>query len=232
MTLAAGDGKPLKLDGLPNSQAQQLKRSLSAVIEAKREREQIEALCSDFDRQVRPILRWALSTFDACKRQITARGWLSHDFVQRVGASKPVLPSALFHAPEVQQHLARQPQAVQDAVRTWQRPLEQFAQGVNQRHAAKVATTDRAFFDRVERSPLTREQREAVVCFESRVLLVAFAWDSQKRRSGFWTLNGEIVKSQGEELLANWLFYNGIRYVYEAPYEHDTADATPSAVST
>lgn len=52
------------------------------------------------------------------------------------------------------------------------------------------------------------------------------SWDSQKRRGGFWRLNGETVKSQGEVILANWFFYNGVRYVYEGAYEHDTADAS------
>lgn len=51
------------------------------------------------------------------------------------------------------------------------------------------------------------------------------AWDSTARRGGFWTLNNDVVKSRGEQLIANWLFYNGVRYVYEAPYRHDTADA-------
>lgn len=50
-------------------------------------------------------------------------------------------------------------------------------------------------------------------------------WDRNTRTEGFWTLNNECVKSRGEQLLANWLFYNGVKYQYEAPYAHDTADA-------
>lgn len=53
-------------------------------------------------------------------------------------------------------------------------------------------------------------------------------WDSATRTAGFWTLNGEVVKSRGELLIANWLFYNGVNYVYERPYPHDTADTTHS----
>lgn len=33
------------------------------------------------------------------------------------------------------------------------------------------------------------------------------------------TLKGEVVKSYGELLIANWLFKNGVEYRYEAPYE-------------
>ena len=39
------------------------------------------------------------------------------------------------------------------------------------------------------------------------------------------SLNGDRVASQEERLIANWLFYNGVEYAYERPYEHDTATA-------
>lgn len=360
LSFSFAHGRYLELGGLPNKEARQLQRAVSAAQEAKREREELELLLRDFDRQVQPIVRWSLATIEACKRQIARRGWLSHDFLHRVGSSKPSLPKAMMGRSHVQQHLATQPTGVQNAIRMWERSLDDFARGVNQRHAEKVAEEHRTFFDRVEKSPLTAEQRSAVVCFDSRVLLVASAgsgktgtmvakagyalrqgyfepgqmlllafnndaaaelrerlrarltplglpadqvnaktfhafglevigaatgkkpslapwleggqdiatlvnlvdelkdrdrlfriqwdlfrivlgqdlpkfgkerdnpsaWDSQERRGGFWTLNGEIVKSQGEVFLANWLFYNGVSYVYEGSYEHDTADAS------
>lgn len=40
---------------------------------------------------------------------------------------------------------------------------------------------------------------------------------------GFLTANNEVVKSKEERLIADWLFYNGVNYQYEAPYEYDTA---------
>lgn len=49
-------------------------------------------------------------------------------------------------------------------------------------------------------------------------------WDRNTKKEGFWTLNNEVVKSRGEQLIANWLFYNGVKYVYEGRYEVDTAD--------
>lgn len=52
------------------------------------------------------------------------------------------------------------------------------------------------------------------------------SWNKKSGTAGFWTLNNEVVKSRGELLIANWLFYNGVSYQYEAPYEHETADAT------
>lgn len=360
LSIPGANGQLLALDGLPNAEARQLNRVLVETIDAKRTREQIASLIRDFDRQIQPVLGWVRLAVDACKRQLVRRGWLSSEFIQRTESSKPTLARAMLDCAEVQEHLARQPQNVQDAIRTWQRPFEEFARGVNQRHSEKVVRDDQTFFDRVEKSPLTSEQRDAVICFDSRVLLVASAgsgktstmvakagyalqhgyfapervlllafnndaaaelrerirarltplnlpaeqvtaktfhafgldvigaatgkkpslapwleggqdletlvgladdlkdtdpafrtqwdlfrvvlgqdlpkfgkeqdspnaWDRDRRRGGFWTLNAEVVKSQGEVLLANWLFFNGVRYVYEGSYEHETADAS------
>lgn len=39
------------------------------------------------------------------------------------------------------------------------------------------------------------------------------------------TIDGKFVRSQEECVIANWLFYQGVRYVYEKPYEHNTRTA-------
>lgn len=46
------------------------------------------------------------------------------------------------------------------------------------------------------------------------------------RKTGFKTLNGEVVKSREEVMIADWLFYNGVDYQYELRYRHQTADRT------
>jgi DNA helicase-4 len=38
------------------------------------------------------------------------------------------------------------------------------------------------------------------------------------------TAQGEVVKSAGERMIADWLFFHTVDYVYEKPYEIDTAD--------
>lgn len=48
--------------------------------------------------------------------------------------------------------------------------------------------------------------------------------DYSNGKSGYRTLNGELVKSQGELAIANWLFMNGVAYEYERPYQYQTAD--------
>lgn len=48
--------------------------------------------------------------------------------------------------------------------------------------------------------------------------------DYQDGKNGYLTLNKEVVKSQGELAIANWLYMQGVAYEYERPYEYQTAD--------
>lgn len=48
--------------------------------------------------------------------------------------------------------------------------------------------------------------------------------DYANSQNGYRTLKGELVKSQGEQAIANWLFMQGIPYEYERAYEYETAN--------
>lgn len=50
------------------------------------------------------------------------------------------------------------------------------------------------------------------------------AWDPSSRVSGLRTYRGDIVRSHGERLIADWLFLHGVPYEYERPYTYDTAN--------
>jgi DNA helicase-4 len=45
-------------------------------------------------------------------------------------------------------------------------------------------------------------------------------------RGNIRTAAGDWVKSQEERLIADWLFYHGVKYEYERDYQHDTRTAT------
>lgn len=49
--------------------------------------------------------------------------------------------------------------------------------------------------------------------------------DYRDGANGFITIAGEMVKSQGELAIANWLYLQGVPYEYEKAYEIETADA-------
>jgi DNA helicase-4 len=46
-------------------------------------------------------------------------------------------------------------------------------------------------------------------------------YDRATAQTGYRTFAGEVVKSHGERLIANFLYLNGVNYVYEWPYEVD-----------
>ncbi len=53
-------------------------------------------------------------------------------------------------------------------------------------------------------------------------------WDPDTGTAGFRTFAGEVVKSHGERLIADFLFLSGVTYRYEQPYAFDVADSTHS----
>jgi DNA helicase-4 len=352
--------KILVLRGLPNPSAKALLSSISISIGVIRHRQKVAENLQGLSNSLPPVIDWVASVQRASLERFRTRGWLSHEFIESINATKPQGLLALLAVPEVLQHLAVQPKETQDAVAVWRRPFAEIASGLNQRHLTKELTDSKAFFDTIEKSALSEEQVRAVVCFDNRVLLVAAAgsgktstmvakagyalkkgyfaadrmlllafnndaaaelrtrikarleplglpadkvvaktfhafgldvigaatgkkpslapwvesgrdieallemvdrlkdadpafrmnwdlfrlvfqedlpkfgkeeegsdsWDRVSQRGGFWTLHNEVVKSRGEQLIANWLFYNGVNYVYEAPYKHETADPT------
>lgn len=53
-------------------------------------------------------------------------------------------------------------------------------------------------------------------------------YDSATSTTGYRTASGVLVRSEGERLIADFLFFNGVEFEYERPYVHDVADATHS----
>jgi DNA helicase-4 len=357
--LEGANGQALRLGGISNAEATELLSALSAAIAAAKRRLLIAELSQQFPTKLDEVVRWVSDAIKACRDQLKRRGWLSHEFKTQLSATTPVGLAELLAEPEIELLLKAQPNETQDAVSVWRQPIATFADALNRHHLAEELVASRSFFDSVEKSPLTREQAEAVICCDNRVLLVAAAgsgktstmvakagyalknhhfepehmlllafnndaaaelrerikarlaplglpaerivaktfhafgldvigaatgkrpslapwvesgrsqevilkmvddiksvdvlfrvkWDlfrlvfgqdlpafgrenanpeagdKAAGRDGFWTLNNEVVRSRGELLIANWLFYNGVRYVYEGPYKVDTADA-------
>jgi DNA helicase-4 len=356
--LEGAHGHVLSLGGIANPDARRMWQSITSRIEEIRRRERLARLRSEFVPAAKTVLAWAKAVGEACAQELQRRGWISRAFSSQSEAAKPPGLAEVLNAPELERDIREQPEAVREAIGLWRRPFADVAKSINERHLAEELTASRPFFDTVEKSPLTREQAHAVVCFDSRVLLVASAgsgktstmvakagyalkkgyfdadkvlllafnndasaelrerikarleplglpaakvtaktfhafgldviglatgkrptlaswvesgrdvdsmlemanalrgsdpvfratwdlfrlvlgqdlpkfgkeednpesWDRESGRNGFWTLNNEVVRSRGELIIANWLFYNGIKYVYEAPYKVDTAD--------
>lgn len=348
-------GHNLSLDGIPNATASEMSQTVAKAVRQIK----VSQLLEHFASAIQPVIQWASKLRTATKLQLQLKGWLTSEFKREYGASKPTGISELMYEPEVKAHIETQPQVVRDAAALWRRDFKSFANEINEAYLRKALQEHKAFFDQVEKSPLTEEQAKAVVCFDNRVLLVASAgsgktstmvakagyalkkeffaadkilllafnkdaatelgerikarlepqglpadqvvaktfhafgldiigevtgkkpsvapwlegnketeallelidglkdsdgnfrmnwdlfrvvlgqdlpqfgkeeespesWDRERSRAGFWTLKGDTVRSRGEQMIANWLFYNGVNYEYESPYKIDTADA-------
>lgn len=359
LVLPSLNGQSHALEGLPNAQARELRSEIDASIAKVRRRQRVRELIQAFPAVSEQLVQWARNTLEGMKARLQARGWLASEFLRRLVEAKPNGFEDWTDDPDIQSHIETQPNEVRQAFNLYRLDFLAWAEGLNAQHQTKRLQEDHAFFERIEKSPLTDEQRQAVTCFDTRVLLVASAgsgktstmvakagyalqrgyfsperilmlafnndaaaelrqrlrerlatnnlpaeqvtaktfhafgldvigqatgkrptvapwiesgqdleallsivdelknqdlvfrtrwdlfrivlgqdlpefgkesespesWSKETGQQGFWTCNNEVVKSRGEQLLANWLFYNGVRYEYEKAYEHDTADA-------
>ncbi len=357
--ISLGSGSPLTLGGISNAAARHLAAAVEAAMAALAHRRLVAQSLQEFGSRLQDVKAWVRRTHEACQVQLRRRGWLTDDFKARITVTKPSGLEQLLSVPEVQQHLEGLDSGTREAVLFWRRSFAEVADDFNRRHLRAELTASRHFLETVEKSPLTPEQAEAVICFDSRVLLIASAgsgktstmvakagyalhrgyvdpdrvlmlafnndaaaelrervrrrlgplglpagkitaktfhafglevvgeatgkkpsvapwvesgrdaevlleivdalkssdplfrvtwdlfrlvfgqdlpefgaeerdtdaWDKASGREGFRTLQGEIVRSRGEQIIADWFFYNGVAYEYEAPYRVDTADA-------
>lgn len=348
-----------RLDGLPNRDGKKLQSSLLRAIGEYRAELHAKALVDQFDRECQPALLWARAFTAACVDQLQKKGWLTSEFVRNWHDKRPSTELAgLADKEVVVQHIRTLHEDQQRLLRVWRAQPKDLAKALNDQYLVRELQNQEDFLRTVERSPLTQDQANAVVCFDSRMLVVAAAgsgktstmvakagfalrrnlmeperillmafnadaakelqqrikerftplglpadrvkartfhafgldvigaatgkkpslapwveqgrdhqqlmaivdelkdsdlsfrtnwdlfrivlgrdlpkfgneqeepedWDRETRSRGFRTLQGEVVKSRGERLIADWLFYNGVPYRYEGPYEVDTAD--------
>lgn len=356
----------LALDGILNASAFEMMRAVRDSRECYEQEEKKRRQLALFDRLVEAVHQWTLFVMKSYAEHQAKIQWISEETLQSWIAKRPagvegsVQLVGLLKLPDLLTHLNTKNKVVAYAVTFWQTDLRSWVNGVNDKHLASELVACKDFFSKIEKSPLTDEQARSVVCFDSRVLVVASAgsgktstmvakaayalhrklvpperilllafnreaakelqqrvedrltplgfvsegivartfhkfgldvighatgkkpslaswleggkdiehlstlidtlndnnplfrtrWDlfrvvlsrdlpkfgreqdgpedrdRNTKQYGFRTLNDEVVKSHGERMIADWLFYNGVNYQYEPSYVHNTADAT------
>ena len=171
IVLQIGNGQAHRLTGIPNAVGRDMVDKIASVVRRIR----VTELLASFSALSCSLVAWVADSKAACKQQLNQKGWLTAEFVKAQLHAKPAGFSEILDEPEVMAHVATLSQAVRDAVAFWQRDFQSVAEGINSRHLAKEVAREKAFFERIEKSPLTDEQVRAVVCFDNRVLLVAAA---------------------------------------------------------
>lgn len=151
-----------QLKGIPNAQANAFRKVLT--------REELFARALQW---LSTITNWVSNLHQTITTEHHRRGWISRDIRQQLELSRPAGFPKKWSTPEVVQLLKSRPEADQQALRLWRSDIRERIDAENQRHLARELVDSKAFFNSVEKSPLTEEQAKAVIWFDNRVLLVA-----------------------------------------------------------
>lgn len=152
------EGRSIVLRGIPSRSARELGSAIELLL------------------GVAEVKAWAAGFFDAALPSAAGRRWLSRDFRLRWEETKPgERLGKLLREPLLAGHVAALDNTAQKAIRLWSTDLEQYIAGLNADHMSSELESCADLFDRVERSPLTREQAHAVICFDNRVQVIASA---------------------------------------------------------
>lgn len=191
---------PLVLHGLKQRRALELRVALDD--------RRAQALVENFSKHILPVQDW-VAVF---RRELSQDRWFTRDMLQELLKQKPradrlkVDFSLILKHPKRSQllkHLTKEDRA---ALLFWEK--EEYRPTIDRRNArfgANELKKCRRFFDAVERSPLTEEQRKAVICFDNRVLVVAAAGSGKTStmvaKAGYAVQRG-IVKPEEILMLA------------------------------
>ena len=177
LTLRTAGARLLKVDGLPNTQVQDIERAIAAAAADLERRKRLRV----FDDNHGKIRSWLAHTFGEMKLAQVERRWITHEQQQALLDSRPVLPIGMTFLWELAQDpaaIAGQPEdgaRIAQHLRAWQGDWGAAWAGMNEQHVRDELIACKSLFDKVERLPLTEEQARAVICFDNRVLVVAAA---------------------------------------------------------
>lgn len=360
------------LDGIPNAHGRAMSAAIQDVIRANKaklertaEAERLADRRACFERDIAPLRAWRAQVWSVIAEHDRERRWITRETIQSLQDTRPVCApdelKTMLSDVDIQMHLSggdsKHLSDVNECIAWVVADLHVEIAKRNEVHLQRELLASKALLDRVESRPLNAEQARAVICFDSRVQVVASAgsgktstivakaayaierglvapdkilllafndaaakelkaraqlamerigrpgvslhavtfhklgsdiigyagyrrrvpgWvtgedvetlaklvaDRKKknrtfckrwhffrtvfgralpafgvepehedyspatRKTGFRTLNGEVVKSLEEAMIADWLFYNGVHYQYEVRYRHNTADRT------
>lgn len=170
------EGPPLVLDGLSNRNARQLIAALQPA-DGTTPVHRPDTTAEDLLEQIR---QWNGEAEDLLTRHRAQRRWISRDDLQALLDARPLLP---MDAQALQALLGdRRRHADEDEheaalveLELWNQDWPAACAAVNAQVLAAERSAARPLLDHVERQPLSDEQAHAVICFDSRVLVVAAA---------------------------------------------------------
>ena len=118
---------------------------------------------------------WHARAHASLQATLDSRGWVTTSVTRTSFADRPKLAALERPSKRHTRFLDSQSESTRSMLFHWREGLAPLQNSLNDEHLAAVEHEDRPFFDSIERSPLTDEQRRAVICLDDRVRLVAAA---------------------------------------------------------
>jgi DNA helicase-4 len=177
LTLHRDGQAPLTLGGLSPAAARLLASALADRRGAQHQRDHVAL----FQQAHAAIQRWLAQVQTATDLADDESLWFTHEQQQALLRARPDLPLdedalwAVFDDAELRSALDGDPSAIEEALMLWLADWPALWARRNEAHEARELIACRPLLDRVESRPLTDEQARAVICFDSRVQLVAAA---------------------------------------------------------
>lgn len=172
---------PIKLDGIPNSSAEEMLATLRASLSEYESAVAKKRRLQKFDELLMPVVEWRNFVGRSARSHKNEQRWISEETLQEWLQKKPTGDAEgtslgqLLKDPDVVSYLAGKTDESKIAVTLWQSDLRTTVNSLNQKHLQAELDACKDFFNKVEKSPLTEEQAKAVVCFDNRVLVIASA---------------------------------------------------------
>ncbi|MNK23292.1 Helicase IV [compost metagenome] len=172
-----GQPDAVRLDGLPHAQARALREALHGLQQACARDQRL----LDADAALAAIGDWLAEADHALALADTRQRWFTHEQQQALLRQRPYLPLdedalwAVFDDPDLRAQLQGAPSRIEAELLRYAQDWPRQWEVRNQAHLQRELQHSQDLLDRVERQPLTAEQRRAVLCFDNRVQVVAAA---------------------------------------------------------
>lgn len=184
-------GKELKLYGATEKSIRGLMDSLTGGESEQRE------LLAKFQAAWRSVQAWESTTRANARNDLAHRGWVSSRFQKKAIESKPLEIGTLLQDPFIAEMIEERPADYLQSLQFWEDDHANYFQFLNEMHISKSVKEHSEFFNKVEKSPLTVEQRIPVTCNDNKVLLVASAGSGKTStliaKAGYSLLQGHSV---------------------------------------
>lgn len=145
------------------------------------------------------VQAWENYTRQAARAELAQRGWVTSRFQARALAQRPRDIEHMLEQYFIKEMIEEREAEFLQTLQFWEDDHSNYFQFLNQMHIDKAVKESSDFFNRVEKSPLTLEQRIPVTCTDNRVLVVASAGSGKTSclvaKVGYSLLQGHSLPS-------------------------------------